>query len=176
MAAHSLSIVLLLCMVTMASSNLAKDFLDEVCDPHTVTSSHYPSLITRLSVEKTSPLKLKAIYRLPNSTKEFSFEGMVYTGEFPTAAATAACRSLGCSKSAGSTSMTWTTGPTCEFICPDGTSAKQTCRYMIREFACASDAMSLLECLTSERFWYYASSAPGSTYQGIDLKCIGCED
>ena len=176
MAAHPLLKVLLLCMMTIVSSNVSKDFLEEICDPHTVTSSHYPSLITRLSVEKTSPLKLKATYRLPNSTKEFSFEGMVYNGGFSTAAATAACRSQGCSKSAGYTPMTWTTGPACEFTCPDGISAKQTCRYMIQDFTCTSDAMSLLECLTSEQFWRYASYTPSSTYQGIDLKCTGCED
>ena len=65
---------------------------------------------------------------------------------------------------------------TCEFTCPDGVSAKQTCRYMIRKFECASDAINLLECLTDENFWSYGSLIPSYTYQGIDLKCTGCED
>lgn len=77
-------------MIIPVSSNTLRDFTDDFCDPHTVTSEHYPSLLMRLSVQKTSPLKLKATYRLPNSTKEFSFEGMVYYLNFPVAAEVAA--------------------------------------------------------------------------------------
>ncbi|CAF3572470.1 unnamed protein product [Rotaria sp. Silwood2] len=160
----------------MVSLNVIRGFNDDLCDPYTVTSEHYPSLLKSRSVQKTSPLKLKAIYRLPNSTKRFSFEGMVYTGSFSSAAGVAACRSLGCSNSAGSTSMAWTAQTTCEFTCPDGSSAMQKCRFMIRGFQCPADAMSLLECLTDERFWEYASNIPGLNYKGIDLKCTECGD
>lgn len=176
MSVNLLSKVLLLCMLTTASSNVLRDFTDDICDPHTVTSGHYPSLLKSLTIQKTSPIKLKATYRLPNSTKEFSFEGMVLSTGFSAAAGLAACRSLGCSKALGWTPLIWTTGPNCEFTCPDGTSAKQTCRYMIRNFQCANDAINLLECLTDENFWKYASNTPGSTYPGVDLKCAGCED
>ncbi len=163
-------------MIIPVSSNTLRDFTDDFCDPHTVTSEHYPSLLMRLSVQKTSPLKLKATYRLPNSTKEFSFEGMVLTDGFTVAAGTAACRSLGCSKSVGATSMVWTAQTACEFTCPDGTSALQTCRFMISKFQCSADAMSLLECLTDEKFWQYASYVPSTSYKGVDLKCTECGD
>jgi hypothetical protein len=115
-------------------------------------------------------------YRLPNSTKEFSFEGMVYYLNFPVAAEVAAYWSQGCSKSVGSTSITWTAQSTCQFTCPDGTSAMQTCHFMISRFQCLTDAMSLLECLTDERFWQYASYTPSLSYKGVDLKCTECGD
>ncbi|CAF1294203.1 unnamed protein product [Didymodactylos carnosus] len=176
MLVHLLSMVLLFSTLHLISSNLIRGFNDDLCDPHTVTSEHYPSLLVRLDVQKTSPLKLKATYRLPNSTREFSFEGMVLTGGFPVPAELAACRSLGCSESAGATPMGWTAQSTCEFTCPDGTSAMQKCRFMIKQFQCPTDAMNLLECLTNERFWEYATNVPGSSYKGLDLKCIKCED
>ncbi|CAF3798051.1 unnamed protein product [Adineta steineri] len=176
MSVHPMLIVLLFCMLHIVSTSVIRGFNDDLCDPHTVTSEHYPSLLIHLTVQKTSPLKLKATYRLPNSTKEFSFEGMVLTGSFAVTAELAACRSLGCSKLAGATSMAWTADSTCEFTCPDGTSAMQKCRFMIKQFQCSNDAMNLLECLTSERFWEYSSYTPGATYKGIDLKCTDCED
>ncbi|CAF0882744.1 unnamed protein product [Adineta ricciae] len=161
----------------MVSTNILRGFNDDYCDPHTVTSEHYPSLLVSLTIQKTSPLKLKATYRLPNSTKQFSFEGMVLSGGFDVAAGVTACRSLGCSKRVGTSTMNWSPQPTCEFTCPDGTSAMQTCRYMIKELNCAADAMSLLECLTNERFWQYGSYSPTSSpYPGIDLKCTDCEE
>ena len=176
MPAHLLSMVLLFPTLNLISSNLIRGFNDDICDPHTVTSEHYPSLLVRLDVQTTSPLKLKATYRLPNSTREFSFEGMVMTSSPGFPALIAACRSLGCSQSVGATAMIWTPQSTCEFTCPDGTSAMQKCRYMISQFQCPTDAMNLLECLTSERFWTYESFVPSANYLGVDLKCTKCED
>ncbi|UJR12535.1 hypothetical protein I4U23_016711 [Adineta vaga] len=175
MYVYQMAILLLSLMFNMVLTNDLRGFNDDFCDPHTVTSEHYPSLLKSLTIQKTSPLKLKATYRLPNSTKEFSFEGMVMTGKFDIAAETAACRSLGCSKRIGATSMNWSPKPTCEFTCPDGTSAMQTCRYMIKELNCPADAMSLLECLTNEKFWSYGTNSPPG-YLGIDLKCTDCEE
>ncbi|CAF1419054.1 unnamed protein product [Adineta ricciae] len=157
-------------------ANLLRGFDDDLCDPHTVTTDHYPSLLIGLSVQKTSPLKLKATFRLPNSTKQFSFEGMVFSNGFSAAAGIAACRSLGCSKSTGFVAVAWTQQTACEFTCPDGTSAMQNCRYMISNLQCSADAMNLLECLTNEPFWQYGSTPPSYNAQGIDLKCIECVD
>ena len=171
-----LSFAISFCLFTSVAANVLRGFEDDLCDPHTVTTDHYPSLLIGLSVQKTSPLKLKATFRLPNSTKQFSFEGMVYSSGFSYTAAVAACRSLGCSKVTGFIAVTWIQQTTCEFTCPDGTSAMQNCRYMISKLECAADAMNLLECLNDEPFWQYGHLLPSYNAQGIDFKCFECVD
>jgi hypothetical protein len=66
-----------------------------------MTTDQYPGILTKLDVVLTSPLKLRAYFHLPNSTKEITTEGVVYqqlTYAFADLTALVACRSLSCIK------------------------------------------------------------------------------
>ncbi|CAF1325308.1 unnamed protein product [Didymodactylos carnosus] len=167
-------LVLVLGVLTssLADSNaVSRNYDEEICDPHTMTLAQYPAILTKLDVVLTNPLKLRATFRLPNSTKEITAEGMSYgsTSSFTQDSAIVACRSLGCSKAAGRVTMSWTPTQACRFTCPDGTSALQTCRNMQQDFRCPTDAMSLKECITKPFF-----SISGNNLNGIAFVCSEC--
>jgi hypothetical protein len=150
-------LVLVLGVIAFSLANptaVSRNYDEEVCDPHTMTLEQYPAILTKLDVVLTNPLKLRATFRLPNSTKKISAEGMYldFTASFSQENALGACRSLGCSKAAGRVSAGWTPTQTCRFTCPDGASAFQTCRNMQQDFKCPIDAMSLKECITRPFF------------------------
>jgi hypothetical protein len=147
---------------------------DDICDPHLLTYSQYPGLLTKIDVVATKPLKTRMHFRLINSTKEVSFEGIVFggsSGSLTDAIALVACRSLGCSKLAARHATTWIQTQTCRFTCPDGVSALQTCRYMLNYLKCPTDAMSFIEC-TGNPWSQYASSTP--ELYGTELICTEC--
>lgn len=153
------------------STKVSRHYDEEVCDPHIMTLADYPAILTKIDVVLTNPLKLRATFRLPNSTKEISAEGMSYGNEvyFTQDSAVVACRSLGCSKASGRVGVGWTPTQTCRFTCPDGTSAFQTCRNMQQKFKCPPDAMSLKECITQPFF-----GISGNTLNGIAFVCTEC--
>ncbi|CAF1352664.1 unnamed protein product [Didymodactylos carnosus] len=169
-------LILGLSLVTFSSIDStvgSRSYDEEVCDPHTMTIDQYPGLLTKLDVVLLNPLKLRAHFRLPNSTKEITAEGMSRgnTVHFSQESAVVACRSLGCSKAAGRTGVRdWAVTQTCRFTCPDGTSALQTCRNMQQNFKCPTDAMSLKECITNPFF----TGIPGDNLNGIALVCLEC--
>ncbi len=148
-------LVLMLGMVTFSlvnSAAVSRNY-DAVCDPHTMTLNEYPAILTKIDVVLTAPLKIRATFRPPNSTKEISAEGIVFVGPSMTQeVVVVACRSLGCSKATGRVTTSWKSTQTCRYTCPDGTSALQTCLNMQRDFSCPTDAMSLKECVTRSFF------------------------
>ncbi len=177
-----LLVLVLIALSLVASSPLevhdtVRNVDDQICDPHTATYSQYPGLLTKIDVVATNPLKTRIHFRLINSTKEVSFEGIVYggtgTNAFIDPQALAACRSLGCSKVIARHSTSWVQTQACKFTCPDGASALQTCRYILNSLKCPTDAMSLKEC-TGRPWSQYANSSP-QTY-GVNLICTECRE
>ncbi|UJR34774.1 hypothetical protein I4U23_027553 [Adineta vaga] len=162
---------------TATSNSLVKTGNDPVCDPYTMNSDSYPSILTRLDVILTNPLTLRATTRLQNSTQVITFEGIVFPYGFSDDHALAACRSMGCSKVNTNIRVSWTQTQTCRFTCPNGTSGLQLCRYMQSYFKCPSnpnDAMSLKECV-NRPFWADYSNYPSSN-GAIALICTECGD
>lgn len=151
--------------VTISSS------MEQICDPYTATSDQYPGILTRLDVALTSPIKLKATFRLFNSTKTISFEGILFGSGYSSDVAVTACRSLGCSVANAYSSVGWTQKNECQFTCPDGTSAMQTCKFIQSYMKCPTDAMSLSECIQNP-FWSYASY--GTNYNAANVICTEC--
>ncbi|CAF1044724.1 unnamed protein product [Rotaria sordida] len=150
---------------------------DPVCDPYTMKSDSYPSILIKLDVVLTNPLTLRATTRLLNSSQVITFEGVMFQSGFVNDHALVACRSMGCSKVSANTQVSWTQTQTCRFTCPDGTSGLQLCRYMQSYLRCPSnpnDAMSLKECV-AEPFWGYSGSDAGR-YGAIGLVCTECGD
>ncbi|CAF3979398.1 unnamed protein product [Rotaria sp. Silwood2] len=159
------------------------------CDPRTFDPLNYPGRLRKFDVVGTSPLKLRAHIQLMNSTSEITFEGMVlaqqscsptYTMNMNTILA--ACRSLGCSESAGSSFTYWAQTETCEYRCPDGKKASRKCVYMVNSLECRDDAMNFAECMRSPLF-QYASTAPALpsvSYEcksaGINIVCRECDE
>lgn len=147
------------------------------CDPYTMRSDSYPSILTQLDVVLTNPLTLRATTRLQNSTQVIKFEGIMFPSGFNDDHALVACRSMGCSKVNARTQVSWTQTQTCRFTCPDGTSGLQLCRYMQSYLSCPSnpnDAMSLKECV-ARPFWADYSTYAAS-YGAIGLVCTECGD
>lgn len=172
-----LLVLVLIALSLVASSPLevhdtVRNVDDQICDPHTATYSQYPGLLTKIDVVATNPLKTRIHFRLINSTKEVSFEGIVYGGvSFTNTQALVACRSLGCSKVVARHTTSWVQTQACKFTCPDGTSALQTCRYMLNYLNCPTDAMSLKEC--SGNPWSQYANYQTRT-SGVNLICTEC--
>ena len=158
----------------------------QLCDPRTFDPLNYPGRLKKFDVVQTSPLKLRAHIQLMNSTSEITFEGMAlaYQDCNPTYTMSpntvlAACRSLGCSESGGSSFTYWEQTDTCEYRCPDGKKANRKCVYMVNSLECKDDAMNLVECTTKPLF-QYASTAPTTAttsncrFTGINLTCREC--
>ena len=143
----------------------------DACDPHTMTIDEYPGVLTRIDVVATNLLKTRITLRLINSTKEVSFEGIVFHAGFDDAGALVACRSLGCSRVSVFAQKGWIRTRACRFTCPDGTSALQDCRYMINYLKCPVDAMSFKEC-TGNPWSSYGSYEPQA--YGVSLVCTEC--
>ncbi|CAF1001301.1 unnamed protein product [Rotaria sordida] len=150
---------------------------DPVCDPYTMKTDSYPSILIKLDVVLTDPLTLRATIRLLNSSRVITFEGVMFPSGFSDDHALVACRSMGCSKVSANALVSWTQTQTCRFTCPDGTSGLQLCRYMQSYLRCPSnpnDAMSLKECV-AKPFWAdYSDSS--SRYGAIGLVCTECGD
>jgi len=143
----------------------------EICDPHTMTIDEYPGVLTKIDVVATNLLKTRIHLRLINSTKEVSFEGIVFNAGFSNPEALVACRSLGCSKLAVLKNTGWIQTQACRFTCPDGTSALQNCHYMLNYLKCPVDAMSFKEC-TGNSWSQYATYQPQQ--YGVSLVCTEC--
>ncbi|CAF5037825.1 unnamed protein product [Rotaria sp. Silwood1] len=162
----------------MATPNSAvKAETAPVCDPYTMKSDSYPSILIQLDVVLTNPLTLRATTRLQNSSQVITFEGVMFPSGFDNDHALVACRSMGCSKVSANTQVSWTQTQTCRFICPDGTSGLQLCRYMQSYLRCPSnpnDAMSLKECVVKP-FWADYSDYP-SRNGAVGLVCTECGD
>ena len=156
-----------LMLVTLSSA------VDQVCDPYTFTSDQYPSILTSLVVRKTYPIKLKATFRLLNSTKTVSFEGLLFDDGRNENTAVTTCRSLGCSVANAYTRISWDTINECEFTCPDGSAAMRTCQFIQSGMACPNDAMSLSECIR-EPFFSRSNYATNSN-QGLAVSVICTE-
>jgi len=157
---------------SLGMHRIARNVEEDICDPHFLTYSQYPAILTKIDVVGTKPLKTRIHFRLINSTKEVSFEGIVFGGNyFPNEAKLAACRSLGCSKVAAHHGIGWTQTQSCMFTCPDGTSALQKCRYMLNNLNCPTDAMSLMECTGGS--WSSNQNVEPQTY-GSELICAEC--
>jgi hypothetical protein len=144
----------------------------QICDPYTASSDQYPGILTSLDVVQTSPIKLMATFRLINSTKTISFQGMLFGSGFGSDVAVTTCRSLGCSVANAASTISWTQKNECQFTCPDGTSAMQTCRFMQSYMKCPIDAMSLSECIQSP-FWAYGSYS-ANQYGAANVICTEC--
>jgi hypothetical protein len=160
--------------VTTTPNSVVKAASASTCDPFTMNTDAYPSILTKLEVVLTNPLTLRATMRLLNSTKVITFEGAVFRNGFNDDHALVACRSMGCSRVSSNAGVGWNQTQTCRFTCPDGTSGLQTCRFMQAYFACPSnpnDAMSLKECL-NRPFWEYSSH--GTNYAAAAIICTEC--
>lgn len=157
---------------SLGMHRIARNVEEDICDPHLLQYSQYPGILTKIDVVGTKPLKTRVHFRLINSTKEVSFEGIVFGGDSLTnEARLTACRSLGCSKVAAYHTIAWTRTQSCMFTCPDGTSALQTCRYMLNYLKCPTDAMSLMECTGGS--WSVYQNYDPQTY-GSELICTEC--
>ncbi|CAF1270836.1 unnamed protein product [Rotaria sordida] len=163
--------------VTATPNSIAKAESDPVCDPYTMKSDSYPSILIKLDVVLTNPLTLRATTRLLNSSQVITFEGVMFPPGFSDDHALVACRSMGCSKVSANAQVSWTQTQTCRFTCPNGTSGLQLCRYMQSYLTCPSNpnnAMSLKECV-AKPFWDYYSSDP-SSWGAVGLVCTECGD
>ncbi|CAF4650648.1 unnamed protein product, partial [Rotaria sp. Silwood2] len=164
-------------MVTATPSSTVKAGTDPVCDPYTMKSDSYPSILIQLDVVLTNPLTLRATTRLQNSNQVITFEGIMFPSGFSDDHALVACRSMGCSRVSANIQVSWTQTQTCRFTCPDGTTALQLCRYMQSYLSCPSnpnDAMSLKECVVKP-FWADYSNYPSSN-GAVGLVCTECGD
>ncbi|CAF1001282.1 unnamed protein product [Rotaria sordida] len=161
----------------MATPNsIVKAESDPVCDPYTMQTDSYPSILIKLDVVLTNPLTLRATMRLLNSSQVITFEGVMFPLNFGNEHALVACRSMDCSKVSANARVSWTQTQTCRFTCPDGASGLQLCRYMQSNLRCPSnpnDAMSLKECVANP-FWveYSRPSSIGT----VGIVCTECGD
>ncbi|CAF2969159.1 unnamed protein product [Rotaria sp. Silwood2] len=163
--------------VTATPSSIVKAETDPVCDPYTMKTDSYPSILVQLDVVLTNPLTLRATTRLQNSSEVITFEGIMFPSGFSNDHALVACRSMGCSRVSANTQVYWTQTQTCRFTCPDGTTGLQLCRYMQSYLSCPSnpnDAMSLKECVVKP-FWADYSNYPSSN-GAVGLVCTECGD
>jgi len=144
---------------------------DDECDAKTFSLATYPAALRSLTVIGTQPLTLAGHFVFNNSAEEFIMTGMVLFDQFGPDHALTACRSMGCSQVGSLTEFTWP-AITCKFQCPDGTYEMRDCNYILKDFACASDAMDLVECIAGSLFfnsnWYYGRD------HGVDLVCTKC--
>ncbi|UJR19025.1 hypothetical protein I4U23_022155 [Adineta vaga] len=147
---------------------------DTVCDPFTATINDYPGVLTRIEVVQTTPIKLKAYFRLPNSNQYISVEGIAgyatnVVPSLPNLALSVTCRSLNCSQVTGRSLVSLNpAGTTCKFTCPDGSVGLQQCGTILDLSAirCPVDAMSFAECNFNSLF--------PSTIRGVTVICSEC--
>jgi hypothetical protein len=149
---------------------------DPMCASHLSTLNQYPAIITRSEIVGTDPIKIKVSFRSSISNKrEYTFEGLLLGAHITTDIALTTCRSIGCSKVVTRGGKRLARTHMCEFTCPDGTSTKQNCLFIlgVDDLKCQFDAMNLHECIQNPlwRFWGYSPR----DYDASHVMCAGCE-